>query len=65
MSQETKPHAHKPKEPIAAFWFTCKVCGVPIEAEECPECLGLGLSSMNLKCLCCDGTGIERWVKAE
>lgn len=65
MSQETKPHAHKPKEPIAAFYHTCKVCGVPIEAETCLECDGYGRIGTWIECPERNGSGVERWVKAE
>ena len=56
---------HEPDSPIAAFWFTCKHCGLPIESVDCSGCDGDGRSSTDLDCIACNGTGVESWKLME
>lgn len=57
---------HAPSEPIAAFWFTCKHCGQPIESEPCKACNGVGYFEFTGRgtfvCPVCKCTGVSHWV---
>lgn len=56
---------HEPRDPIAAFVHVCRHCGVPIEAEPCPACDGMGLAgTSDARCPACKGTGVYRWEAA-
>lgn len=57
---------HEPDSPIAAFWFTCKHCKMPIEAESCDVCDGTGISEDHrcgeATCPHCDCSGVQKWT---
>jgi DnaJ-class molecular chaperone len=51
---------HIPSEPIAAFCFVCKHCGVDIESIPCKACDGDGTIGSS-HCDACNGTGVDHW----
>ena len=56
---------HEPRDPIAAFVHVCRRCGVPIEAEHCSACDGMGVAgTSDARCPACKGTGVARWEAA-
>lgn len=61
-----KDCAHDPDSPIAAFWFICKHCKMPIEPESCERCDGVGArekqSFKEWMCLQCSGSGVQKWT---
>ena len=68
MSDTDTNHAHEPAEAIAAFYHTCKHCGVLIESESCHACDGVGSFASLLgrfECKGCNGSGIKQWVEVK
>ena len=57
---------HEPDSPIAAFWFICKHCKMPIEAESCDNCDGFGTIEERKAgehvCQKCKGSGVQKWT---